>query len=69
MFIDRVILDCRSGKGGDGRLSFLREKTPLLDGLIAQQTKIQHCGEYFHSRHRDCQGQRSIEFLTYQINE
>lgn len=26
MFIDRVILDCRSGKGGDGRLSFLHEK-------------------------------------------
>lgn len=26
MFIDRVILDIRSGKGGDGRLSFLREK-------------------------------------------
>lgn len=26
MFIDRVILDCKSGKGGDGRLSFLHEK-------------------------------------------
>ena len=26
MFIDRVILDIRSGKGGDGRISFLREK-------------------------------------------
>ena len=32
MFIDRVILDCRSGKGGDGRLSFLREKNRPLGG-------------------------------------
>lgn len=26
MFIDRVILDCKSGKGGDGKISFLHEK-------------------------------------------
>ncbi len=26
MFIDRVIIDVRSGKGGDGRISFLHEK-------------------------------------------
>ena len=32
MFIDRVILDCRSGKGGDGRLSFLSEKNRPLGG-------------------------------------
>ncbi len=26
MFIDRVVIELRSGKGGDGRISFLREK-------------------------------------------
>ena len=26
MFIDRVVIDVKSGKGGDGRISFLREK-------------------------------------------
>ena len=27
MFIDRVVIEVRSGKGGDGMIAFLREKS------------------------------------------